>query len=130
MEKVEPGLKRKPSRSLSYSQASAIVNAIEIQNSCNSLEVLNFMIIEDFTMVLFRQWTVTANTKKPTSLTHLRLLGRVVPVSSVTNRRIGDNDGGGEDDGGHDGGGGHGGGGGGGGHGGPSPGGGLVKLVK
>ena len=52
---------------------------------------------------------MTANTKKPTSLTHLRLLGRVVPVSSVTNRRIGDNDGGGEDDGGHDGGGGHGG---------------------
>ena len=46
---------------------------------------------------------MTANTKKPTSLTHLRLLGRVVPVSSVTNRRIGDNDGGG-------------------GHGGPSPG--------
>ena len=108
MEKVESGLKRKPSRSLSYSQASAIVIVIEIQNSRNSLEVLNFMIIEDFTMVLFRQWTVTANTKKPTSLTHLRLLGRVVPVSSVTNRRIGDNDGGG----------GHGGGG----HGGPSPG--------
>ena len=49
-----------------------------------------------------------ANTKKPTSLTHLRLLGRVVPVSSVTNLRIGDNDGGG----------GHGGGG----HGGPNPG--------
>ena len=64
---------------------------------------------------------MTANTKKPTSLTHLRLLGREAPVSYVTNRRIGDNDGGGEDDGGHDGGGGHGGGGGGG-HGGPSPG--------